>query len=131
MPYADYQAEWFSLRGQIEAFYSYLQTSAAHPYTIAEILETENGETVGYFWAPFVVDTESGFCFVDVQDLYIEEAYRNRDIASELLQYAEDLARQHGAKVIRSGTGCENTRSIALHEKLGFSPYHYEFEKVL
>ena len=99
--------------------------------TTAEILETEDGQTLGYLWAPFVEDAESGFCFVEIQDIYVEEACRRQGVASALYRYVEEKARQHGAKVLRAGTGCENTASIQLHQSLGFSPYRYEFEKLL
>ena len=52
-------------------------------------------------------------------------------IAQYLMGYAEDKARRSGAKVIRSGTGCENFMSVGLHEKMGYYQYRYEFEKVL
>ena len=45
--------------------------------------------------------------------------------------YIQKLSRFNTAKVIRSGTGCENAKSIRLHEKLGYYQYRYEFEKVL
>jgi len=47
------------------------------------------------------------------------------------MEYAEKLARNHGAKVIRSGTGCENIPSQKLHQKLGYYQYRMEYEKVL
>jgi len=47
------------------------------------------------------------------------------------MDYAEQSARRNGAKVIRSGTGCENTKSQGLHQKLGYYLYRYEYEKLL
>lgn len=131
MPYEDYRQEWFSLSGQINGFCRYLEETAQDSRTIAEILETEDGQTVGYFWVPFCADRESGFSFADIQDIYIEEDLRGHGIAAELFRYAEEKAKRNGADVIRSGTGCENFKSIKLHEKLGFYQYRYEFEKVL
>ena len=131
IPYDDYRAEWFSMSSQISSFYDYLQETAADPRTIAEIIETVDGQTVGYLWAPFCADEETDFRFTDVQDIYIETDFRKHSIANELLEYAENHARANGANVIRSGTGCENTASINLHEKRGFYVYRYEFEKLL
>lgn len=131
IPYADYRENWFSLAGQVEGFYNYLMESARDPRTVAEIIETEDGQTIGYFWVPFCEDAENDFCFADVQDIYIEEEFCEHGIAAELFRYAEEKAKLNGASVIRSGTGCENIRSIRLHEKLGFYTYRYEFEKVL
>lgn len=131
MTYNEYRIEWFGLEKQIEEFYNYLQDTAKDKRTVAEIIENENRDAVGYLWVPFCEDTESGFLFADIQDIYIEPAYRKSGVATELLQYAEKKARQNGARVIRSGTGCENMGSIALHEKMGFYTYRYEFEKML
>ncbi|MBE6714069.1 MAG: GNAT family N-acetyltransferase [Ruminococcaceae bacterium] len=131
MTYNDYRAEWFMLKGQISEFYNYLQETAKDNRTIAEIIEDENGKTLGYLWVPFFEDTESGFTFADVQDIYIEDKFRGVGIASYLLNYAEEKAKNNGARVIRSGTGCANLASIALHEKNGYYVYRYEFEKEL
>lgn len=129
--YDDYRKDWFSLKNQINEFYRYLEQTSKDSRTIAEIIEDESGCVVGYIWVPFCVDEESGFAFADIQDIYIEEDYRRSGLAAQLISYAEDKARQSGAKVIRSGTGCENIKSIRLHEKLGYYQYRYEFEKVL
>ncbi|MDR1409667.1 MAG: GNAT family N-acetyltransferase [Oscillospiraceae bacterium] len=79
----------------------------------------------------FHADEESGFCFADIQEIYIESEYRQMGLASELFFYSENLARKNGAKVIRSGTGRENTSSVQLHKKLEYYQYRYEFEKLL
>ena len=131
MPYEAYRAEWFGLRGQTEGFMNALAESCAHPGTLAEILLTQGGEVVGYLWAPFCADDESGFKFAEIQDIYIEERFRQSGIAAELFVYAEDNARAHGARVIRSGTGCENAASMGLHSKMGYYRYRFEYEKEL
>ena len=131
MSYDEYRDEWFGMKNQTEGFFNSLKNSSADERTIAEIIVNEHGETVGYLWVPFKDDVESGFCFADVQDLYIEDKFRAIGVATKLMDYAEIKAKENGAKVIRSGTGCENNNSIALHEKLGYYQYRYEFEKLL
>jgi len=131
MPYRDYRNEWFSLQSQINGFSEALIESMKDGRTIAEIIENEDGVKVAYLWTPFVSDEESGFCFADVQDIYVEEEFRGAGIASLLMRYAEAKAKENGAKVIRSGTGCENIKSVGLHNKLGYYQYRYEFEKLL
>ena len=131
IPYQQYREEWFRMRSQIEGFYSYLQETASETGTIAEIIENEAGQRVGYLWALFHVDEDSGFRFAEIQDIFIEADFRQQGVAEALFCYAEEQARQNGARVIRSGTGCENTPSIRLHEKMGFYQYRYEFEKEL
>lgn len=130
-PYQDYRHDWFLMAGQVNEFYTYLQETASDDRTIAEIIETEDGQKIGYLWAPFHMDAESNFAFAEIQDIYIEEAFRKQGLATQLLTYVEKAAKANGAKVLRSGTGCENTVSINLHKKLAYYPYRYEFEKVL
>ncbi len=131
LPYEVYRAEWFGLENQIAEFYNYLCDTATDERTVAEIIEDECGNIIGYLWVPFCEDKESGFSFADIQDIYIEDKFRGMGIASDLLKYSEEKAKKNGAKVIRSGTGCENFASIALHEKIGYYVYRYEFEKKL
>ena len=131
MSYPDYRSEWFSLAGQISEFYGYLQQTAQDTRSIAEIIETEDGRAVGYLWVVFNEDEENSFRFAEIQDIYIEEEFRRCGAALQLYAYAEAKARSSHAKVLRAGTGVSNSASIQLHEKLGFAPYRYEFEKLL
>ena len=129
--YPDYRSEWFSLASQVSGFYGYLERSAQDDRAIAEIIEMEDGRIVGYLWTTFCEDAESGFRFAEIQEIYLEEEFRRHGVAAQLYEYAETKARHNGAKVIRAGTGLCNRASIQLHERLGFAPYRYEFEKLL
>ena len=131
MTYDDYRNEWFSMKSQIDGFSEMLKESIKDNKSIAEIIENEDKIKVAYLWVQFNSDNENGFCFADVQDIYVEEEFRNMRIAENLMQYAESKAKENGATVIRSGTGCENNKSINLHNKLGYYQYRYEFEKLL
>lgn len=131
IPYEEYRNNWFALKNQANSFFTYLIDTAENEKTIAEIIHNEKGENIGYLWVPFITDVESGFCFAEIQDIFIEKAYRQTGIASELMRYAENKAKANGAKVIRSGTGCENEASIKMHKKHGYYQYRLEFEKEL
>jgi len=130
IPYEEYRAKWFAWTGQQDGFLSALRDSMKDSRTIAETIKTETGEKIGYLWVPFY-GNDPNFIFADVQDIYIEEAYRRTGIAAYLMDYAEQSAKRNGAKVIRSGTGCENVKSQAMHQKLGYYQYRMEYEKVL
>ena len=130
IPYEKYRANWFSNDGQQNGFLSAITESMKDPRTIADILKDELGETIGYLWVPFHGD-DPDFVWADVQEIYVEEAYRGMGLASYLMGYAEEWAKKHGAKVIRSGTGCENISSQKLHQKMGYCQYRFEYEKVL
>ena len=128
--YEEYRARWFAWPGQQDGFLSALRDSMRDERTIAEIIQTESGETVAYLWVPFHGEDEL-FIGAEVYEIYVEEGFRRNGIATYLMQYAEDMANRNGAKVIRSGTGCENTRSQGLHAKMGYYQYRFEYEKVL
>lgn len=127
LSYEEYRANWFA---DTEGYLSAMIESMKDERTIAEIIKAESGETVGYLWVPFHGE-EASFIWADVQDIYVEEAYRRSGAAIYLMHYAEQAAKKNGAKVIRSGTGCENVASQGLHEKMGYYQYRMEYEKVL
>ena len=131
VPYEEYRRDWFAMPVQTEGFLGALRESANDPRAITEIIENDAGETVGYLWGSFWEDKEAGIACLELQDLYVEEGFRGQGVASRLFAYAEEKARAAGANLVRSGTGCENTASIAMHTKLGYGIYRYEFEKRL
>ena len=129
--YEKYRKEWFSMHNQVNDFYEYMKNTVADERTIAEIIEDESGNRIGYLWVPFYEIHESGFFFAEVKDIYIEEPYRKLGIATKLFKYAEKNAVANNANAIRSGTGGENSKSVNLHNKLGYNCVRYEFEKTL
>lgn len=128
--YDEYKANWFANINQQDGFLSALRESMDDTRTIAEIIKTKSGETVAYLWVPFHGE-DSSFIWSDVQDVYVEDSYRKTGVAAYLMDYAEKMAKTHDAKVIRSGTGCENVKSQGLHKKMGYYQYRMEYEKVL
>jgi len=128
--YEKYRENWFSCPGQLDGFLAALRDSMEDRRSVAEIIKTESGETAGYLWVPFHGE-DPGFIWADIQDLYVEESFRRTGVAAYLMDYAEQSAKRGGAKAIRSGTGCENVKSQALHQKSGYYQYRMEYEKVL
>jgi ribosomal protein S18 acetylase RimI-like enzyme len=130
LTYDEYRANWFARAEQQEGFLAALIASMDNERALAEILRTETGETVGYLWVQFHGEDPS-FVWAEIQDIYVEEAYRNNGVAAALMDYAEKSAKANGAKVIRSGTGCENIKSQGLHRRMGYYKYRFEYEKGL
>ena len=127
LSYEQYRANWFT---DTNGYLSVLIGSMEDVRTIAEIIKTDTDEPVGYLWVQFHGEDDR-FIWAYVQDIYVEEAFRRTGVASYLMDYAEKKAKERGAKVIRSGTGCENIKSQELHKKLGYYQYRMEYEKVL
>ena len=131
IPYEEYRRNWFAMPEQMEGFLGALKESMCDPRAITEIIEDGAGEIVGYFWGSFWENAGAGIVCLELQDLYVEEAFRRQGVAAQLFAYAEEKARAIGANLVRSGTGRENAASIAMHKKLGYGIYRYEFEKRL
>lgn len=130
IPYEEYRANWFSWAGQQEGFLGNITENMKDERTIAEIIKTKSGETIGYLWVYFHAEDEK-FIWAEVQDIYVEEIYRKTGLGLYLMEYAEKAAKRNGAKVIRSGTGCKNIKSQGLHQKMGYYQYRFEYEKLL
>jgi GNAT superfamily N-acetyltransferase len=116
---------WMKSRGPDE-FISALVNSMKDQRTIAEF--RENGDTVaGYVWVIF--HDWPGDPDAEINDILIVPEFQRRGIATQMIKHVEQLARERGATVLRSGTGFENMASRELHAKLGFQTCHMDFEK--
>ena len=127
-PYEAYQAQWLAT-SYGDKYLALLEKNALDHRQIVEIIEDETGNRIAFFRASFDEDKELGYTFYNIEEIYVEEPYRRRGIAAQLLLYAEEAAKKNRATVLRSGTGCVNSASRALHEKMGFSAYRVEYEK--
>jgi ribosomal protein S18 acetylase RimI-like enzyme len=55
-----------------------------------------------------------------VTNLAVERAYRRRGIATALLRYARQWARQHGLRRLQAEATTKNYPALCLYQKLGF-----------
>ena len=55
-----------------------------------------------------------------LEGIFVEEAYRNKGYAKELLKQCEAWAKDMGCKEFASDCELENTGSLAFHLKMGF-----------
>ena len=117
---------WMKSRGP-EEFISALANSMKDPRTIAEFWE--NGDIVAaYMWVIFH-DWPDDQVDAEINDILVTPEFQRQGIATQMIKHVEDLARERGATVLRSGTGVENMASRELHAKLGFQTCHMDFEK--
>ena len=56
-----------------------------------------------------------------IEGIYVKENYRNRGVAKELVNTAENWAKHRGCKQLASDTEITNSASIDFHKKIGFS----------
>lgn len=129
--YEKYRSRWMGLNSQIDEFLDALKKSMEDERTIAEIVEDETGNTVGYLWVTFIDIKAYEITISEINEVYVVPKFRGQGLGLYLLKYAEESAIKLGANLLRSGTGFENKASMGLHEKFGFNTYRVEYEKVL
>jgi L-amino acid N-acyltransferase len=86
------------------------------PVLVAEV----DGRVAGYAtysqWRP-----HEGYRRTMEHSVYVVEAFRGRGVATVLMGALVARARSEGRHVMMAGICSENTGSIALHERLGFT----------
>ncbi len=81
----------------------------------------EDGEIVGFIYGFVFPIPGMYFEPIAIADaMYVEEAYRNRGIATKLLQEFIYFAAKEGACRIELKVMSENTRAMRIYESLGF-----------
>lgn len=68
-----------------------------------------------------------------LNDLFVEENFRRRNVGETLLKEAENFARQRGARGITLKTARDNTQAQSLYQKLGWvrDDRFYSFDRRL
>jgi GNAT superfamily N-acetyltransferase len=94
-----------------------------------------DGRVVGFLY--FVVRDDDLYIrpgqrrFAHVSELFVLEACRGRGISRALMDEAERLARERGAKRFTIGVLVGNDGAEAAYRAMGFAPYHTRLSKVL
>jgi ribosomal protein S18 acetylase RimI-like enzyme len=126
---ADYRA-WWGQTAQSDEFLELLADSLEDERTIAEVWE-EDGRLVAFLWVVFSRIAGYEVTVAEVNDLEVLPTHQRVGIGTMLMQHAEQLAREHGADLLRAETGVDNQAYQGLHRKLGLAPYRIRFEKRL
>jgi phosphinothricin acetyltransferase len=88
---------------------------ARHSVYVAEA----GGRVVGYAnWAPW--RPKDGYRHTVEDSVYLASAHQGRGLGAELLRAVIAGARESGAHVMMASIEATNTRSVTLHERLGF-----------
>lgn len=75
--------------------------------------------------------TLSDFSTLYIDDLFVEESFRHRGIATALMQKAEEFARTAGCYNLTLNVWQFNKGAMALYDRLGFFPQRTIMEKSL
>jgi ribosomal protein S18 acetylase RimI-like enzyme len=93
--------------------------------TQAFVAKTAAGKPVGFIWVAKDHNDSTGQVEASLLNQYVEEAHRGRGLGHQLLETAEDWARELGLPRIALSVGVRNTLGQRLYESLG-----YEIEAV-
>ncbi|GLC88911.1 aminoglycoside 6'-N-acetyltransferase [Lysinibacillus piscis] len=97
------------------------QLITAHNATI--LLAYEGAEAIGFAQCQLRTDYVEGTSSSPVgylEGLFVQEPYRKRGIAQQLVSACEHWAKQQGCTEFASDCEWQNAESIAVHKKLGF-----------
>ena len=64
-----------------------------------------------------------------IENIFVEPAYRNQEIGSELLAAAEELLRQAGADILALEAMADNESARQFYRAHGYTPHRIELEK--
>lgn len=97
-------------------------TDAGFPFLVAEDQSTQC--IAGFAdYSPF--RAFSGYRYTVEHSVYIQPNYQGRGLATKLMQQLIEHAAQHDVHMMVAAIDAENTVSIALHAKLGFTQTGY------
>ena len=94
----------------------FAQHGPEHPVFVAEV----DGEVAG--WASISrYQVRGGYRFTVESSIYIASSYHRRGIGLALMERVLSTARELGYHSIIAGITAEQTASVGLHERLGFT----------
>ena len=67
----------------------------------------------------------------ELTELYVMEEFRQQGVASHLIAFAENIAKQKGAKSMIVQTGDDNIPALSLYHKHGYEEYDVVLKKNL
>ncbi|MFA9381375.1 MAG: GNAT family N-acetyltransferase, partial [Acetanaerobacterium sp.] len=82
------------------------------------------GRPAGFALIAKTFSQEAGGPVVWVEDIYILPEFRSKGLGRAFFKYL--LETHHDAKRVRLEVVKDNTRAIALYEKLGFKHFNYQ-----
>lgn len=88
--------------------------------------KTQPIEYKNVVWGKFVEDSK----VMVIHLLMVRPSMAGKGIASALVRYAEELAKNNSCEVLRLDTGSQNVPAVSLYKKLGFKIAASGFMKV-
>ena len=87
----------------------------------------ENNIIKGYIYLKQMINNNKKGYLID--GLYVEELYRNKGIASKLIEKALNITKDNGIEVLEINVMSQNKKAIKLYKKYGFNEFKICFRK--
>ena len=87
----------------------------------------ENNIIKGYIYLKQIINNNKKGYLID--GLYVEELYRNKSIASKLIEKALNITKDNGIEVLEINVMSQNKKAIKLYKKYGFNEFKICFRK--
>ena len=84
------------------------------------LLAEVDGQAVGFACLRVVPNLFYAEMYAELTELYIEPDFRRRGLGRALVTYAEELARERGAKGLKILTGDDNDEGQGLYRRMGY-----------
>ncbi|MBL8097709.1 MAG: GNAT family N-acetyltransferase [Anaerolineales bacterium] len=95
------------------------------------ILAKTSDQTIGFALIRIVRTVLYMTPHAELTELYVMEEFRQQGVASDLIAFAEKIAKQKGAKSILIQTGDDNIPALSLYHKHGYEEYDVVLKKDL
>ncbi|RUR79177.1 GNAT family N-acetyltransferase [Chlorogloeopsis fritschii PCC 9212] len=122
---------FYNQTSDIKAAKKFLQERFKNKDSVVFVAE-ENGEMVGFTQLYPSFSSVSMKLIWILNDLYVEEPYRRKGIATLLMNAAEKYAKESGAVRFILATQISNTNAQKLYESRGYTKdkefYHYALQ---
>ena len=113
-------------RPAYEAAFAAIERSPENRLFVA----TDGNEIIGTFQLTFIPNlTGRGALRVKVESVKVRAARRSGGIGAQMMAFAEDHARTHGAAMLELTSNKTRTDAHRFYERLGFSRSHEGFKK--
>jgi GNAT superfamily N-acetyltransferase len=113
-------------RPAYEAAFAAIERSPENRLFVA----TDGNEIIGTFQLTFIPNlTGRGALRVKVESVKVRAARRSGGIGAQMMAFAEDHARTHGAAMLELTSNKTRTNAHRFYERLGFTRSHEGFKK--
>jgi len=118
----------------VEELTIFMASRLNNPTCVAYIAEVDS-VPVGYTINDIVRRDENPFkdahSYIVVDNISVEPAYRSQGVGEALMERVYALAREQGINRVTLSVWAFNERAIAFYERLGFSPFQINMDKML